>query len=92
MTMKKTARTKDCGAIAAPAPPRAARIRDCASEGIKRYLVSAAASITVALIVQAGSLIWWASSINQRVTFLENNMTAVQRSISEISKSIPLRP
>ena len=59
---------------------------------MKKYLVSAAATITASLLIQAGSLIWWASSINQRVAFLENNMAAVQKLMYEMNRALPTGP
>lgn len=72
------AKNTTCATAVAAKERPVKQIRQCAQEGIKRYLVSAAASITVALILQAGSLVWWASAISQRVTFLENNLAELQ--------------
>jgi hypothetical protein len=66
--------------IRKPAPKY---VVNCAQDGLKRSLRGAAGSIVVALVLQAGSLIWWASAISQRVTFLENNLASLQREFHE---------
>jgi hypothetical protein len=54
----------------------------------QRYLITAAATITAAVVLQTGSLIWWASATNQRVNYLESNMAQIQESIRDLAKSI----
>jgi hypothetical protein len=45
--------------------------------GLKRYLISVAASITVAIVCQTGALLWWAGAITARVECMEKNVDAI---------------
>lgn len=42
--------------------------------GLKRYLVGVAATVSAALVLQSGALIYWAGCINTRVTYVEDRV------------------
>jgi len=47
------------------------------SNGLKRYLVTHAATWVVAILVQSAALIWWASSLNTRVHVLDRDVQKI---------------
>jgi hypothetical protein len=52
--------------------------------GLKKYLVGVAVAVTVAILIQSASLLWWASAITVRVEFLEKGMDAVSARVERI--------
>jgi len=47
------------------------------SNGIKKYLTVHAGTLVLAIVVQTVGLVWWASSINTRVKFLERDVEKI---------------
>lgn len=45
--------------------------------GIKKYLTVHAGSLVLAIVIQSVGLVWWASSINTRVKFLERDVEKI---------------
>ena len=48
-----------------------------AENGIKKYLISTAATITAALVLQSGVLLWWGGAMSARMTNAEQNIERV---------------
>lgn len=45
--------------------------------GLKRYLVGLGISLTMALLLQTGTLIWWASNLSTRMQFAERDIQRI---------------
>lgn len=60
--------------------------------GLKKYLVGVAISLTTALIGQSMALVWWAATIDTRVTRVEKDVDGLNGRIHVIETSQPLRP
>ncbi len=60
--------------------------------GLKKYLVGVAISLTTALIGQSMALVWWAATIDTRVTRVEKDVDGLNGRMHVIETSQPLRP
>ena len=60
---------------------------DCQANGLRRFLLRVAASLTTALLIQSASLIWWASAINERVKFLEKGYDGLSSQVYRLETS-----
>lgn len=54
------------------------------TNGLKKYLVTHAASLVITLIVQSAVLIWWASSLNTRVHVLDRDVEKIDGRVHEL--------
>jgi len=54
------------------------------SNGLKRYLVTHAASLVVVILVQSAALIWWASALNTRVHVLDRDVQKIDGRVHEL--------
>lgn len=55
--------------------------------GLRRYLIGVGASLTVAILLQTMSLIWWAAAITERVKFLEKSYDGLSSKVSRLETS-----
>jgi hypothetical protein len=60
--------------------------------GLRKYLLGVAVSLTTALVGQSTALIWWAAKIDTRVTRVEKDVDGLNGRIHTIETSRPLRP
>jgi len=60
--------------------------------GLKKYLVGVAVTLTTTLLVQSASLIWWASAITERVKFLEKSVDGLAVRVHSIETGRPSHP
>jgi hypothetical protein len=60
--------------------------------GLKKYLVGVAISLTTALACQSTALLWWAGGISTRVTRVEKDVDGLDARVHTIETSRPLRP
>ena len=54
--------------------------------GIKRYLVATAASITTALMLQTGVLLWWGGAISARMVNAEKDIEHVEVRVTHLER------
>ena len=60
--------------------------------GLRKYLIGVAVSLTTALVGQSAALIWWAATIDTRVTRVEKDVDGLTSRIHTIETSRPVRP
>ncbi|MEK6799386.1 MAG: hypothetical protein AABZ12_10505 [Planctomycetota bacterium] len=58
------------------------------SNGLKRYLVTLGSALTVAILLQTGALIWWASNISVRMINVEKASDDLGQRVSSIEKAV----
>jgi len=54
------------------------------TNGLKKYLVTHAATWVVAILVQSALLIWWASALNTRVYVLDRDVQKIDARVYEL--------
>jgi len=54
------------------------------SNGLKKYLVTHAASLVVVILLQSAALIWWASALNTRVHVLDRDVQKIDGRVHEL--------
>ena len=60
--------------------------------GLKRYLIGVAISLTTALVCQSTALVWWAASIDTRVVRVEKDVDGLNGRVHVIETSRSSRP
>ena len=60
--------------------------------GLKRYLLGVAVSLTTALVCQSMALVWWAATITTKVERVEKDVDALSGRIHTIETTRSLRP
>jgi hypothetical protein len=60
--------------------------------GLKKYLVGVAISLTTALIGQSTALVWWAATIDTRVVRVEKDVDGLNNRVHTIETTRPLHP
>jgi hypothetical protein len=59
--------------------------------GLKRYLIGVAISLTTALVCQSTALVWWAATISTRVERVEKDVDGLTHRVHSIELSQPMR-
>lgn len=59
--------------------------------GLKRYLIGVAISLTTALVCQSTALVWWAATISTRVERVERDVDGLTRRVHAIELARPSR-
>ena len=59
--------------------------------GLKKYLIGVAISLTTALVCQSTALVWWAATISTRVERVEKDVDGLNGRVHSIETSRPLR-
>lgn len=62
-----------------------------ALNGLRRYLVTVGGALTVALVVQAISLVYWAGRVNATLDTLSNRVDVIDTRVFDMMTS-PARP
>jgi len=57
--------------------------------GLKKYLVGVAISLTTALVGQSTALVWWAATIDTRVMRVEKDVDGLNGRVHAIETSRP---
>lgn len=57
------------------------------NNGIKKYLGRHAASLLVALLIQSGALVWWASALTTRVNYIERDVQKLCLRVLDLEKT-----
>lgn len=60
--------------------------------GLKRYLIGVAISLTTALACQSTVLVWWAATLTTRVEHVEKDVDGISGRVHAIETSRPVRP
>jgi len=55
--------------------------------GLKKYLIGVAISLTTALVVQSTALVWWAATIDTRVVRVEKDVEGLTDRVHTIETS-----
>lgn len=64
----------------------------CNTNGLKKYLVGVAITVTTALLGQTMGLVWWAATITTRVEYVEKAIYGLDGRVHTIETSRPARP
>jgi hypothetical protein len=64
----------------------------CHANGLRRYLTGVAIAVTTALLIQSGSLVWWAATLTTRVQYVEKAVDGLNGRVHTIETSRSLRP
>lgn len=67
------------------------RSHECHLNGLKRYLIGVAVSLTTALVCQSTALVWWAATISTRVERVEKDVDGLSGRVHTIELSRPTR-
>ena len=59
--------------------------------GLKKYLIGVAISLTTALVCQSTALVWWAATISTRVERVEKDVDSLTNRVHTIELSRPMR-
>ncbi len=59
--------------------------------GLKKYLVGVAISLTTALVCQSTALVWWAGSINTKVERVEKDLDGLTHRVHAIETTRAMR-
>jgi hypothetical protein len=59
--------------------------------GLKKYLIGVAISLTTALVCQSMALVWWAATISTRVERVEKDVEGLTHRVHNIELSRPMR-
>jgi hypothetical protein len=59
--------------------------------GLKKYLIGVAISLTTALVCQSTALVWWAATISTRVERVEKDVEGLTNRVHNIELSRPMR-
>jgi hypothetical protein len=65
--------------------------RECHVNGLKRYLIGVAISLTTALVFQSMALVWWAGTITTRVDYVEKAVGGLTDRVHTIETARPVR-
>ena len=60
--------------------------------GLKRYLIGVAISLTTAILVQSMVLVWWAATITTRVDHMEKTMDGLSVRVHAMEVGRPAKP
>jgi hypothetical protein len=60
--------------------------------GLRRYLIGVAVSLTTALVCQSMALVWWAGAITARVEIMEKSVGKLTDRLHTIETWRPSRP
>jgi hypothetical protein len=52
--------------------------------GLKKYLIGVAISLTTALICQSTALVWWAGKVDTRLQYCEKHLDVLTISVHEM--------
>ncbi len=55
--------------------------------GLKKYLVSVAATLTVAILCQTVTLAWWAATVNTRLGYCEKHLDQLSAQVHEMEST-----
>jgi len=61
-------------------------MNDDTLNGLKKWVLGSAVTLTVALVMQCGVLIWWASSLTTRVHYIERDVAKLGQRVDEVSR------
>ena len=47
------------------------------TNGLKKYLIGVAVTLTIGFLIQAGTLIWWCSEMNTSMEFIKQDVATL---------------
>ena len=65
--------------------------RECHLNGLKKYLIGVAISLTTALACQSTALVWWAASVTTRVDRVEKDVDGLTGRVHVIETTRAMR-
>jgi len=68
-----------------------AKRTDDPMDGLKKYLIGVAVSLTIVLATQTGVLVWWCGEINTRVEYLDRDVAKNDKRLARLESRTPLR-
>lgn len=51
------------------------------SNGLKKYLVGVAVTLTIGFLIQAGTLIWWCSEMDTSMEYIKRDVSALAAAV-----------
>jgi hypothetical protein len=60
--------------------------------GLKKYLVGVAISLTTTLLIQSASLVWWAGTVETRLQYYDKHLDSLNVRVHDIETTHVVRP